>query len=253
MITVTPLRPDDLDATTTLHLQHLRMGLFPKLGGAFMRRYQESFAHSPYGIALVARDEGRVIGALFATTSNSAHYRWVVRNQGWRLGTSGLAALATRPLLALRFLSTRGPRYARAISRRLAPASEVAPRASRDGPLSVLSHIVVDADARRRGVGRTLVRAFARQAREEGARRALLVTEEGGLGTGFFERIGARLLAQRRGQDGSLVREYRLILGETPAYERIERDRGGRTFVRSYHPGGGAIAGLSAASGRRAG
>src|SRR5690606_28481699 len=143
MITVTPLRPDDLDATTDLHLQHLRMGLFPKLGGGFMRRYQESFARSPHGIALVAREDGRVIGALVAAVSNAADDRLVVRNEGWWLGVSWLGALAMRPLLAMRSLATRGPRYARAISRRLAPASEAAPQANREGPLSFLSHIVV--------------------------------------------------------------------------------------------------------------
>lgn len=244
MITVEPLRPGDLDASVAMHLAHLRMGLFPKLGRQFMRCYHESFADSPYGVALVAREQGEIVGVLLGTSSNSAHYAWVVRNRGFKLGICGVVALLTRPVLAAQFLVTRGARYARAIMRRLKPATRA--RSGSGAPLSVLSHVVTAPEARRRGVGRKLVRAFAQDVRGRGVRSALLITEEGGMGTPFFERIGAKLAAKRTGQDGVPVREYRLNLRDVPAYERVESDRTGRAYIRSHHGRPAGHAGISA-------
>src|SRR5690606_23774588 len=89
-------------------------------------------------------------------------------------------------------------------------------------PLSVLSHIVTDLKARRHGVGRGLVEEFKFRASARGVHRALLVTEEGGLGTPFFEKLGCNLIARRKDQDGAVLREYRLILDEEGAYEELE-------------------------------
>src|SRR5690606_32127273 len=103
--------PDDLPSTAALHKAYLRLGLFPRLGRGFLRQYHETFAKSPYGIALVARSEGAVVGALFGTSSNAHHYGWVVRNCGWDLALAGSSALLFHPQLAWTFASTRITRY----------------------------------------------------------------------------------------------------------------------------------------------
>ncbi|WP_196257635.1 GNAT family N-acetyltransferase [Pelagibacterium limicola] len=251
MTRIEQLRLEDVEASVALHLDHLRLGLFPRLGQRFMRFYHETFIHSPHGVALVAREGGEVIGVLFGTASNAAHYRWVVRNRSWKLGATGLAALLSRPMLALKFMTTRGPRYARAIMRRLSPASKS--RGGSGAPLPVLSHVVTAPDVRQRGVGRKLVKAFAQQVRRDGAQAALLVTEEDGLGTPFFERIGARLAAKRIGQDGVPVREYRLTLGDASRYENTEPDRTGRPVFGPNHARIGPPEHLSARAGHSPG
>lgn len=235
MLTIEPLHPPDIPATATLHRQNLQLGLFPRLGRHFLGLYQESFARSPYGIALVARSDDEVIGALFGTTSNAEHYRWVTRHFGPQLAMAGGGALLTRPRVALDFARTRLGRYTRGLARHVGLLSAPAPRpGGGGGSLSVLSHIVTDADARRRGVGRQLVEAFKSHASASGVHRALLVTEEGGLGTPFFEKLGCRLIARRRGQDGAVLREYRMILDEAGAYEELGNDRRNLTVVRAY-------------------
>jgi len=235
MLSIEPLNQADIPATANLHRDNLHLGLFPKLGRHFLGLYQESFARSPYGIALVARDDNAVVGALFGTTSNAEHYRWVTRNFGSKLALAGCGAMLTRPQVAFDFARTRAGRYARGVARYMglvpsaSPGQPGAPR-----PVSVLSHIVTDAATRRRGVGRRLIEGFANRASARGVHRALLVTEEGGLGTPFFERLGCRLVGQHKSQDGAILREYRLILDKEGTYEDLDGDRVAYTVVRAY-------------------
>lgn len=235
MLSIEPLNQADIPATANLHRNNLRLGLFPKLGRHFLGLYQESFAHSPYGIALVARDDDEVVGALFGTTSNAEHYRWVTRNFGSKLALAGCGAMLTRPHVALDFARTRAGRYVRGVARHMGiTASASGPSTGAPRPVSVLSHIVTDANVRRRGVGRRLIEGFANRAAMQGVHRALLVTEEGGLGTPFFERLGCRLVGRHKSQDGATLREYRLILNEEGAYEDLDSGRVAYTVVRAY-------------------
>ena len=223
MLTIDKLRPEDLSRTAVLHKAYLRLGLFPRLGRHFLRHYHETFARSPYGIALVAHADDEVVGALFGTSSNADHYGWVVRNCGLELAVAGSGALLFRPQLAWTFASTRVTRYARGLRRHMAPSPA---DAGQHGPaVSVLSHIVTDAAARRQGIGRRLIERFRSLARSEGASDAMLITEEGGEGAPFFERIGCTCVGHRAAQDGHAVQEYRLPLIEQDTYEETDRRR----------------------------
>lgn len=211
MLTVDTLEPTDLADTARLHHDHLKLGLFPHMGRRFLSRYQQTFAESPYGIALVAHRDGRVVGAIFGTTSNPDHYRWVIRKHGWRLALAGGLSLLLRPTAAWHFCRTRLGRYVNGIRRHV---GRIPPSFRQDAPLSVLTHIVTSEDERRRGIGRRLVARFRLLARMQGARHAVLITEEGGAGQNFFERIGCTCVAHRNGHDGETVCEYHLALGK---------------------------------------
>jgi GNAT superfamily N-acetyltransferase len=237
MVTIDTVQPDDLPETAALHKAHLKLGLFPRMGRHFLCQYQETFAKSPYGIALVARSGERVVGALFGTSSNADHYSWVVRNCGWDLAFAGSGALLMRPQLAWTFASTRISRYARGLRRYITPSP---PQSGTAPPLSVLSHIVTGECERRQGIGRQLIEEFKVLARAQGAHRAMLVTEEGGEGIPFFERIGCTCVSHRSGPDGSSVREYSLSLDEADAYENVDGDRYRPAAGRAYQPGFGA-------------
>jgi GNAT superfamily N-acetyltransferase len=214
MLTIDLVCRDQLRETSELHHKYLHMGLFPKMGKGFLRHYQDTFAESPYGIALYARNEEGVAGALFGTTSNASHYQWVLRNRGPELAAFGCLSLMMRPHVAYDFATSRLGRYARGARRYLfnKGGGTPSPDASNGGSTSVLSHIMTRDGQRRSGVGRKLVEEFRRLARVRGASEAMLVTEEGGQGTPFFERIGCECIGCRSGFDGRSVREYRLRL-----------------------------------------
>lgn len=247
MLSVEPLTHDDLSATADLHRQNLKLGLFPKLGRHFLGLYQESFSRSPHGIALVARSEDEVVGALFGTISNAEHFRWVTRHMGPQLALAGSGAMLMRPQLAFDFARTRLGRYTRGLARHLGVLPAASSSSGGPGrPLSVLSHIVTAQTARRRGIGRKLVDEFKARASAKGVHRALLVTEEGGMGSPFFERIGCSLVARRQGEDGAVLREYRLILDEAGAYEEMDRNRSNRIVVHPYPERLGTVRPLAA-------
>lgn len=216
MLSIDPLRPGDVPATAALHEANLRMGLFPKMGNGFLQHYHQTFADSPFGIALVAHRDDAVVGALFGTISNPDHYHWVVQNRAIELACHGSAALLLRPHLAWMFASTRMGRYVNGLRRHMSPAPANHAPAQQ---LPVLSHIVTTQTQRRRGIGRELVDEFKREARTAGAHWASLITQEGGLGTPFFERLGCLCVARRQGFDGCFVREYHMNLDEVDLHE----------------------------------
>lgn len=249
MLRIEKVRQDDLNVTAALHRQHLELGLFPRLGERFMRAYHATFASSPHAVALVARTEsGRVVGALFGTTANSRHYRWVVEEHGLNLALHGTRSLLFQPALAWSFVSSRAGRYAKGLGRHLGllPRSDPPVEGSSGGPACVLSHIVTSRHARRLGVGRRLVEEFRRHAHASGAQEARLVTREGGPGAPFFERLGCECVDLRPSQDGEALREYALRLDQSVTDEKRPTHRGlrherrhGRTGFR--HGGGDTV------------
>lgn len=256
MLRIEKARQDDLSSTAALHRRHLELGLFPQLGERFMRSYHSTFAASPYAIALVARSErGQVVGALFGTTANSQHYRWVVEEHGMKLAMQGVRSLLLQPALAWNFLSSRAGRYAKGLGRHLGIfGRNDAARANSDGsPACVLSHIVTSQAVRQQGIGRRLVEEFRRQAQASGAAQSRLVTRESGPGAPFFERLGCACVDLRPSQDGEALCEYSLQLDQTIADEKPDVSRGLRHERRVGRSGFRHGWGESAGAGIRVG
>lgn len=129
-------RRSDLRATARLHRAQLPDGFFARLGSGFLSVYHRGFLDGPDAVALVVRDAGAVVGFLVGTTDNREHYRWLVRRRGPFLAARALAAMLTRPRLAVEFARTRVRRYLRGLIRLLrgrggaAPAIEATPEAT---------------------------------------------------------------------------------------------------------------------------
>lgn len=213
MASIEPAGPGDLAATGQLHADHLDAGLFPRLGPGFLRRYHATFVDSPHGVALVARDDGEVVGFLCGTTANRAHYRWVVNNESFALAWRGGLGLLLRPRLAWEFLTTRALRYLRGIRARRAAMTTADPTAT-SGSVAVLTHVACAEQARGNGLGRRLVAAFLAQARSAGASEARLITKVHAPTCAFYERLGWTPVRDRQARDGTTVREYRMPLVE---------------------------------------
>lgn len=198
-VVVRPLTPDDVPFAATLHHDCLPGGFFARLGVGFLDTYYRSFVRSPWAICLVAELDGRPAGVLVATTESWQHYRFLVRRCGWRLGASGLAALAARPRVALWFLRSRSHRYARGLVRLVRQKLPSAPGSSHSSggappdhaTEGVVVHVAVAAHRRRHGIGRSLVEGYLTEARSRGTKRARLLTATDDDGArSFYERIG---------------------------------------------------------------
>jgi GNAT superfamily N-acetyltransferase len=206
-VAVRPLAVADLAVAARLHAALLPHGFFAFLGLRYLRAYYGTFLASPHAIGLVADLEGRPAGILVGTSRNAAHYRWVIRHRGLRLACLGASAMLVRPAVAGWFLRTRLRRYGRRVLlvllARARRGGNPAPADAAVGDPAVLTHLMVEDQARGRGAGAALVDRFTAAASAAGAPTAMLVTLAGDDGAGsFYKRLGWEHLEDRPSRDG---------------------------------------------------
>ena len=213
---IRPMGRADTVATAHAHVRSLPVGLFPRMGERFLRRWHRTLLRLPYGVALVVTDSeargGEVVAFLFGTTDQAGQIRALLRNRRIlvELIVCGGLALVRRPRLAAHFARTRGRPWLRKLLGRRGDAVGQ-PGDSNRATVAVLAAVAVEPDARGRGLGVALVREFLAQAQDRGAEVAELVTvvpAEGGAGAPFYERLGWRRTGDRRTRDGTTVRTY---------------------------------------------
>lgn len=206
---------EDLDFCAQLHTQALPHGFFASLGPGFMRAYYRTFLTSPHATALVASTRGHRMGFVVGVLHAKGHAQWVMRHHGAGLALRGVAALAVRPRLAVRFVRSRVGRYAATWRRHRKPESQQAATPRPDSTPAVLSHMAVVPGARGTGIGSELVRSFEATASEAGARGAILTTLAGTEGSGsFYAGLGWDRRRSRANLDGAPTEEWSRALGE---------------------------------------
>lgn len=206
----------DMEFIGALHARTLDHGFFVTLGPGFLHSYHATFVDSPHAVSFIATLGGHPVGFLAGVLRPGPHRRWVLRRRGMRLAAKGAFALASRPRTALRFMSTRLARYARALLRHQG-AEPRAAGASEGDPPAVLLHVTVVPGVRGSGVGRALVDAFVGAARDAGVGKAALVTvgDDNGAGA-FYARLGWSREGGRHTPDGLRLSEWTLPLELSP-------------------------------------
>ena len=204
---------EDAGFCAALHAETLDHGFFTTLGPRFLRAYYMTFFDSPHAVALVAAAADLPVGFVVGVMSPRAHTRRMLRRHGLRLGVLGAAALATRPLIGLRFLRTRLSRYRAAWRRHRCGERDGRAEGVQASTTAILSHVAVVPGGRGIGVGGQLVDAFAGAARAAGATRAVLLTLEGDRGAGaFYAARGWVAGPAHVTPDGQTMREWLLAL-----------------------------------------
>ena len=194
----------DVPLAVRLHRLNLPAGFFVELGDRFLERYYRTFLTSPAAVALVAEVDGRPAGFLVGSMDEAVHHDHMLQLERWRLARAGMMSLLVRPELTVRFVRTRARRYIRGIRR-----SEPGPGAGADRGeqlrTGVLSHVAVEENMRRAGVGATLVERFADIARLHGTRRLRLYTSgDNESAKRFYERLCWEPQAEQADMDGKL-------------------------------------------------
>lgn len=203
--------PKDVADLARLHAAGLPDGFFARLGPAFLAAYLRTFLEGPDGVALVARDGDEVIGFVVGATRARRHSRWMVRRRGPQLTWRGMLAMFARPPVLLTFLRTRLGRYVRGLVRRLVPRSVGGPPGGGSEDLAVLLHVVVDVDARGRGIGGMLVERFVEALRDRGVGEVRLVTDADEGAGALYRRLGWTRLGDRR-RDDVVLAEYAYVV-----------------------------------------
>ncbi|MFI6008676.1 GNAT family N-acetyltransferase [Streptomyces sp. NPDC051243] len=192
-------------------------GFFSRLGPGFLTAHTRTYLTSPHAVGFVAEVDGAPVGYLVGVVDPALHRRHLLRAHGPGLAVRAAAALAVRPALAVNFLRTRLPRYARKLlpGRRAGASASAAPAppAVHDRE-AVLAHVAVCEEARSYGIGGQLMERFADFAVVAGCTRVSLVTAAGPAGAGpYYERRGWERRAETHTPDGKHLLVYARPLG----------------------------------------
>jgi ribosomal protein S18 acetylase RimI-like enzyme len=211
------MRRDDLTYAALLHESCLPGGFFDRLGHGFLKAYYESFAASPYAVALTATVGEAAAGVLVGTVRNGAHYRWVLRTRWPRFLRLAVAGILARPLRAGVPALRRVGRYAVTARLLLRPRRPQRPRPGQHSRRrrsrtvrGVLTHVAVAPGARGLGLGFLLTDRFLELAAASGVDEVRLVTLAGTGGAGaFYAAAGWEHTDTRSDWDGHTVDEWR--------------------------------------------
>lgn len=199
----------DIAYAARLHAEALPEGFFATLGVRFLRSYYRMLATSPYALLRVACVGGVRAGFVVGTTHDARHYRWLTRTYLWRMLPVAAVSLLWRPLVLLRFVRTRLPRYARGavrLARRPTPA-KVPGRQT-----ATLLHLAVDPASRGSGSGRRLVAEYVAVAADAGAVTIKTSTRSGSEGASdFYRKLGWRHTGATTDVDGHSFDLFELV------------------------------------------
>lgn len=229
MVSVRPLAPSDLGASSRLHGEVLHMEFLARCGPGFLRSYHRAWLASPDGLALAAvDDDGAVVGVLLGAHAPAGHFRFMVRRHGVALALRLCMAALTRPSLARELVATRMLRYLRglgrmalAVFRRKPPRPSSPDQATREAQpgetesppkVGEVTHVMVSATARGTGAGRALMEEARRRAAQRGVDELVLVTPPDLAAGAFYEHLGWTRDGSLTSRSGEAFVRYRLPL-----------------------------------------
>jgi GNAT superfamily N-acetyltransferase len=230
MVSVRPLAPSDVRASSRLHGEVLHMEFLARCGPAFLRSYHRAWLASPDGLALAAVDEeGAIVGVLLGALRPAGHFRFMVRRHGAVLAGRLVLAALVRPALAHELVTTRLLRYLRglgrmalgALRRRPRPADAKAatptpgagPGVAESSPkVGEVTHVMVSEAARGSGAGRALMEAAQRTAADREVEELVLVTPPDLAAGAFYEHLGWTRSGTLTSRSGESFVRYRLPL-----------------------------------------
>lgn len=203
----------DVHAMAGLHIEHLPVGLFPRLGHRFVACWHRAYLDSPHAVALVVDGPGpdggrRIAGFLVGALDRHAFRQELLTRYRTRLVLRGIGALALRPRVLADFLRTRLRPYLCRL-RTPRPTPPVPPGAVGAAQVAELTAVAVAPAVRRSGSGRRLVDEFVDRCAEADVRRIELVTDVGTAGSvDFYRRTGWTALRRTDTRDGRTVQRF---------------------------------------------
>lgn len=230
MVSVRPLAPSDVRASSRLHGEVLHMEFLARCGPGFLRSYHRAWMASPDGLALAAVDaDGNVVGVLLGALRPADHFRSMVRRHGALLALRLLVAALARPALARELVATRLVRYLRGLGRMALGAIRRSPRpaephAGEPGPgegagttetpprVGEVTHVMVSPVAQGTGAGRALMEEAQRVAAGQGIVELVLVTPPDLAAGAFYEHLGWERQGTLTSRSGEAFVRYRLPL-----------------------------------------
>jgi len=195
-IRVVKMEREHIDQVVQVHLRAFTEFFTSFLGPGFLREFYRSFTEDPMGIGLVAEDteSRKVVGSVAGPLSPAGYFKRLLKRRWWAFCLGTLWAALKRPSIV--------PRLFRAMFYR---------GESPSGPdRALLCGVSVDPDAQRRGIGKTLVDAWAAEVRRRGGTGCFLVTDahDNEAVNQFYAKCGWRVESTFARPDGRVMNRY---------------------------------------------
>lgn len=201
-MTISKSEQSDLAEVARIHQVAFDGFFLTRLGPRFVKLLYSGFSECDGGICLVANEDGRLAGFVAGTTFPRGFFRELLLKHWWRFGFAALEGLLRSPI---------------AVTRRCLSAvfyrGEVP--AGIGGRPALLSSLAVLPECSGRGIGKVLVAAFAREARERGCDSVYLLTDktDNDAVNRFYERCGFELLDAVKRGSGRMMNRWLMPLG----------------------------------------
>jgi GNAT superfamily N-acetyltransferase len=188
------LAENHLDAVVDIHLRAFPSFFLSFLGPRFLREFYANFVHDPCGIAFVAREGERLLGAVVGAEHAAGFYKRLLAKRWWAFCFASLNALRRRPLIGLRLV--RAVLYRGDVPRGVSGA--------------LFSSIAVSPEAQGLGVGRLLVARWLSEAKRRGVSACYLTTdaERNNAVNRFYVQGGWKLDSVIRTPEGRKMNRY---------------------------------------------
>ncbi len=162
-VRIAKLKREHVAGVVRVHLRSFPGFFLTFLGPQFLAEFYRSFTEDPAGMGYAALDEeaGRVVGSVVGPISPAGYFKRLLKRRWWAFAAASLATML------------RDPRVVRRLLRALVYRGDAPSGPAR----ALLSSISVDPSVQGTGVGRRLVEAWAREARDRGAAGCFLTTD----------------------------------------------------------------------------
>lgn len=196
---IAPLHSDDVNPLARLHQQAFPGFFLSTLGTPFLEQFYQGFLGDSSAVTVVARRDGKVVGAVVGTTEPSDFFARLLRRQVFGFLKVSMRSALVNPRTLPRLL--RGVRYRGGT-----------PQGS-EGAL--LSSICVDPHFQGTGLGRSLLESWGQSAMAGGATCAFLTTDanENESVNRFYQRNGWTIVDTFTTRDGRRMHCYTTTLG----------------------------------------
>lgn len=185
---------EHVDEVVRVHLTAFGGFFLTSLGPAFLRAYYRAAAAAEGALALVAVDDGEMLGFAVGNRHPAGFYRRLLRRRWLAFAIAAVPGVLRSPSAV--------PRVFRALTY---PSTR-----SADADAAGLFSIAVAPSSQGSGVGHALLAAFEREAVAAGARRVVLETDAGGndAANAFYRSAGYSVVREYEQTAGRRMLEY---------------------------------------------
>lgn len=184
-----------IDNVVAIHLKGFRNFFLTFLGPRFLREFYTGFLADPQGIGFVAqRLNLEIVGVVVGSLNPNSYFKRLLKRRWWNFCVASTGAVLRRPLCV--------PRLIRAFFYR----GEMPPGQAR----ALLSSVVVSPELQGKGVGKTLVERWMKEAHLRGAKGCYLTTDGHGneAANAFYQDLGWQMESSFVTREGRQMNRY---------------------------------------------